>query len=295
MNTHSLEINPQHPGKVLFIGNGILRLSNGDNWSELLAKLTTNHEVDLEDVPYAMQPEALCGTDVEMVQRKTAACLTTIQPHEILRALLELDFDAILTTNYSYEIEAVLSGKKWDHTARRKAFTALHGSPHVRHNTYICNVVRCANGKMVPVFHLHGELDRKHSLVLSYYSYANAVSRLIEMNKERGNLYQEAGDAGTLIKCRGWLDYFVLSDVYAIGAGFDTSEFDIWWAIERKSRELANHGVLTAYMIDQTEGNAQKALFNSMNVNSRFIPVQDGKYEDAYWKAYEEIKAAVNT
>ena len=293
MNRYSLEIDPLHPGKVLFIGNGILRLSKGDNWSDLLRKLNANHNVDLEGVPYAMQPEALCGTDVEMVQRKTASCISTIQSHAILQALLELDFDAVMTTNYCYEIEAVLSGKEWNHNTRKEPFATLYGSPHVRHNTYICNMVKNRNGKLVPVFHTHGELDRKHSLVLSYYSYANAVSRLIEMNKERGNSYKEASDAGNMIKCHGWLDYFILSDVYAIGAGFDTSEFDIWWAIERKSREVSDHGVLTAYMIDKNEGNAQKVLFNSMGVKCRYIAVNDEKYEDAYWKAYEEIKKSM--
>ena len=42
---------------------------------------------------------------------------------------------------------------------------------------------------------------------------------------------------GMEMECQGWLDYFLMGDVHAVGFGFDLSEFDIWWAIERKSRE----------------------------------------------------------
>ena len=81
------------------------------------------------------------------------------------------------------------SGRK---KARRKAHTTLcekHSRDH--HNTYKCNIVRDKNGRDIPVFHIHGEKDRKHSLVLSYYSYANMIYHLIEMNKDRKNIYEE--------------------------------------------------------------------------------------------------------
>ena len=39
-----------------------------------------------------------------------------------------------------------------------------------------------------------------------------------------------------------------MGNVWSVGFGFDFSEFDIWWATERKAREKADHGKLKVYM-----------------------------------------------
>ena len=180
--------------RVLLLGNGILRLGGGGDWGALLKEISLRDTLpNLEKVPYAMRPECLCGVDVEEVQRRTAAAIVDgeADSRNVLKRLLSLPFDAILTTNYTYEIERALTGRPWTETARRKAFTVLDGSGHIRHNTCVCSLVKCVDGRAMPVFHIHGERGRKHSLVLSYYSYANAVARLIELNKKRENAYQE--------------------------------------------------------------------------------------------------------
>ncbi len=126
-------------------------------------------------------------------------------------------------------------------------------------------------------------------MTLSYYSYANAVSRLIALNKQRGNIYQEQQERNEKLFCLSWLDYFLIGDVYSVGFGFDTSEFDIWWAIERKAREKARHGLLHAFMIDEKDCNTpQKALFDAMDVHlHQHIVAKD--YLAAYEKVLEEI------
>lgn len=273
--------------KVLLLGNGILRLYKGGNWQTLLKQIEPKPSkgLDLSNVPYAMQPEALCGVDVEDVQRKTAGAIHEVDINEktILKDILKLPFDAVLTTNYTYEIEATLNGGRWTEYNRSRSFVALDGCSSVWHNTSICSMVHCKDGRIIPVFHIHGEKARKHSLVLSYYSYANAVSRLVELNKQRGNDYQEKQKEGEEITVKSWLDYFLMGEVYAVGFGFDTSEFDIWWAIERKAREKAEHGELHALM---TEGNInkkpQKILFEAMDVDLHNFKPKNGDYDQAY-------------
>ena len=287
----------QKPPDVLLLGNGILRLNGGGDWNALLQDIQNPppEEKDLTGVPYAMQPECLCGTDVEEVQRRTAQAIVTAAPHPILQRLLQLPFDAILTTNYTYEIEEALTGKNWsDDRERRKAFRALDDNTHVRHNTCVCNMVHCVDGRTVPVFHIHGEKGRKHSLVLSYYSYANAVSRLITLNKQRGNTYQEHQQEGTPLPVLSWLDYFILGNVYAVGFGFDTSEFDVWWAIERKARENAAHGSLQGFMIESPGKHLpQEVLFASMQAKMKRISNADG-YPAAYEHILNNIEREVN-
>ena len=274
--------------RVLLLGNGILRLYHDFDWNALLKEIAQedNKENDVSGIPYAMRPEAICGVDVEEVQRKTANVIheISIDEKDAIKHVLTFPFDAILTTNYGYEIETALVGKQWTENNRKKSFTALDGHPHVRNNTCICNIIRCKDDREIPVFHIHGERSRKHSLVLSYYSYANAVSRLIELNKQRGNDYQEKQLVGEEIQVNSWLDYFIMGEVYSVGFGFDLSEFDIWWAIERKAREKAEHGVLHAVMTETNmEHMPQYAMFKAMNVKvHNFSPVKkdyDGAYE----------------
>ena len=275
--------------KVLLVGNGVLRLGKCMSWNELLQgiALQPTHGSNLENVPMAMRPECICGVNVDEVQRRTANVIRDGMPDDtcFLKRLVSLPFDAILTTNYTYEIEQDLTGKPWNDQARKKAFVALDGNTHVRNNTCVCNFITTADGRGIPVFHIHGEKYRKHSMILSYYSYANAVSSLISLNKHRGNTYQEKQEQNEKLSCLSWLDYFIMGEIYSVGFGFDTSEFDIWWAIERKAREKAKHGKLHAFMIDREQQSIpQKALFDAMSVNMHQYIVKQ-----AFLDSYEEV------
>lgn len=285
----------QNPPKVLLLGNGLLRLAGGGDWSALLKQLTDKPEdINLHGVPYAMQPEALCGTDVEEVQRRAAETIGNSPVHALLETLLQMDFDAILTTNFTYEIEETISSRPWSEYQRRKSFWALDGKTGVRHNTCTCNLIQRADGKEIPVFHIHGEKGRKHSLVLSYYSYAKSVSKLCEFNQHRGNIYQESQEEGKPLMLQSWLDYFLMADVYAVGLGFDTSEFDLWWAIERKAREKAAHGQLHAFMSEKAGKHLpQEALFKAMQVDYERYDTADG-YEAAYAKIVDRIRTMMD-
>lgn len=221
---------------VLLLGNGMLRLgNNGKSWEQLLDDIKLRDGVNGKFIPSAMRPEAFCGVDVEEIQRRVSKEIETLKDvHSLLCELLSIPFDAILTTNYTYEVESVLSEKNWTERARKSAFFALDGNTKVNHNTFVCNAVVTGDGRTVPVFHIHGEKERKHSMVLSYYSYANALSRLTGYNKELGNTLYECQQDGRKLICKCWLDYFILGNVWAVGLGMDVSEFDLWWAIERE-------------------------------------------------------------
>ncbi len=272
-----IQIDIKRPPRVLFLGNGVLMLSKGTSWSDLLSsiRLPDREMPDVNDIPFAMQPEAIRGTDVEEVQRLIVANIDSQIPHEVLKELVFMDFDAIITTNYTYEIEDALLGGKWTDNKRKNSHTTLFGSPHVRYNTYKCNLIKDINEREIPVFHIHGEKARKHSMVLSYYSYADAVFHLIEMNKRRQNEYEEHQKENVPLTVQGWLDYFLLGEVYAIGFGFDLSEFDIWWAAERKNREKAKNGKLRAYMFSGKQNTEKSVMFKAMGIDERYIPVTD--------------------
>lgn len=287
-----LNIAPHSFPRILLLGNGMLRLGGGGDWKKLLQSIAIKNfeHLKTEGIPYAMLPEVVCGTNVEEVRCKIAEEIQDSRAHELLQELLKLNFDAIITTNYTYEIEQMLSNGKWSEKQRKESFFALDGNSHTHFSTYVCNLIQCDKTKVIPVFHVHGEKARKSSLILSYYSYARSVSKLIEYNAKRANQYQEQQQGGEPIEVHSWLDYFLLGDVYAVGFGFDPSEFDVWWAIERKSREKAEHGRLHAYILEKTGKSApQKALLEAMDAEYIRIDV-DGDYEPAYRQAVDEIR-----
>lgn len=235
----------------------------------------------------------MCGYDAEEIQRKVAGNIENIQnPHPLLHGLLSIPFDAIITTNYTYEIEKILSGGEWSSNKRRKSFTALDGNPKPNHNTYICNLITTPDGRQIPVFHIHGEYERKHSMILSYYSYAKNLSKLIEYNQKLGNSLEEHQQENRLKECRCWLDFFILSNVYSVGFGLDVSEFDVWWAIERKAREKAKHGMFKAYLDGDDRETQQRILLDAMDAEYLFVTTANG-YDEMYVKIIEDIKSSI--
>ncbi|GEM_PF-2747466 len=294
-NEIEFSINTRKYPNVLLLGNGMLKLGNqGTSWVDLLGKIKTRKgDVNVENVPYAMQPEALCGVEIEDIQRRIAKEIKTKESiHPLLKELLGLPFDAILTTNYTYEIEEELLSKPFTSYARKKAFVALKGSPKVNHNTFVCNAVMTSTGRCVPVFHIHGEKERKHSMVLSYYSYAKSLGLLTEYNRYLGNSLYDFQQDNKNFKCKCWLDYFIMGNVWSVGFGLDMSEFDVWWAIERKARENASHGHFKTYFdVEEKNNIPQKVLLDSMaECKCKFFPVNNKDYVSMYKKVIDDVK-----
>ena len=293
-NEIHFEIDTLNHPNVLLLGNGMLKLGNkGTSWDKLLSSIKTRDiNTSVSKIPYAMQPEALCGVDVEDIQRRVAEKIETIHDtHVLLKDLLCLPFDAILTTNYTYEVEEVLTGKNFSQYSRKSAFTALDGNTRVNHNTFVCNAIHTSDGRVIPVFHIHGEKDRKHSMILSYYSYAKSLSLLTKYNKDLENKLYECQQDNKNHRCKCWLDYFLLGNVWSVGFGLDVSEFDIWWAIERKAREKANHGVFKAYFDGKEADDCpQKILLDAMHGDYKYFPVKNNEYANMYKKVIDDIK-----
>ena len=282
--------------RVLLLGNGILRLRGGVSWEALLARIAVNDEIPdsvLRDIPLAMRVEALCGADVEGARLRAAAefeptdaCVT-----DTLRRLLRLPWDCVLTTNYTYEAESVLLGQ--DHFGkedRRRTLACMDGSVYRKDNLHFCYIMERKGLPPLPVWHIHGDLGRPDSMILSYYSYAKAISRLQKYNRQLKNAFQDAVQARRLVTPRSWSDWFILGDVYTVGFGYDFSEFDLWWAAERKARENARVGRLIAYQDRQAKADPVCALLKSIGGEvNRVYDYED--YTEFYRIVIDEIES----
>lgn len=107
---------------------------------------------------------------------------------------------------------------------------------------------------------------------------------------------------------KSWIDYFIMGDIYVLGFGFDFSEFDLWWLLNRKYNEKASHGKLYFFEPEQDEGKTEKErlleLFNAKIEHCNIIipKIKDdksnkdevnSKYFEFYKHATDRIKELV--
>lgn len=281
-----IPLHTERKPRVLLLGNGLLRLANGPNWNELLRSLRTrevNDEV-LQQIPSPMRPEVLYGSDIEKLRTHAVAELETYKPalSAQLERLLALDFDCILTTNYTYEIENILLGRPFTAEMRRSTLRTF-GESKRYFNLQVCYELQ-RNGKPVQVWHIHGDAMRKDSLVMSYHSYAKGLSSLWQYSSQLADTYHEHQAAGQALPVHSWLEWLLAGELYSVGFGWDFAELDLWWGMERCAREHGEVGQKRVYFFSQDRPAAQAALLESFG--AKVTTVQNDVYDEA---AYDRL------
>ena len=104
--------------QVLFLGNGLNRAFGANDWSKLLKQIHSNPRITFEqltDLPYPLQAVLATGDDLDAVLKEDSLKEQGISDIEAMRpmteSLLRVPFDHILTTNYTYELEAALNAR----------------------------------------------------------------------------------------------------------------------------------------------------------------------------------------
>ena len=263
---------------VLLLGNGIDLSFNSNpiSWGELLDKMTTNHDLpDHDMLPFPL--EVVLRTNDHVDEALKAHCLelkgsaADDKLREVLTRLLTLGFDDILTTNYDYTLEGTAfypdevsfarAAKTMEHTAevkRAEGKYMLH--------TYNAAAMNGVNNR---IWHIHGEARKPSGMVIGHYLYVNLVSKWKEKLNERDQAYKNF-DQTKPSGC--WLDSFIMGNVYVLGFGFDFSELDLWWLINRKKREKAlPHGKVIFYTPENKSEAAKYALLNAYGVEIRHL------------------------
>ena len=240
-----------------------------------------------------MWAEALYGCDAEENRRLAAAVISRQSLHmtDLLCNLLSLPWDCILTTNYSYEIENALTGGRWStvKTMRKRSLRCADGKSHRRDNLNIFYEVKTTDNRIIPVWHVHGDYDRHTSMILTYYSYAKQIGGLLDYNKNRSNDLETAALENRCVEMKSWLDWYVLGEVYSVGFAFDLSEFDLWWATERKTREHAPHGTLRFY-VEKERANAPASIMMDSIIDKPIAFPVNGSYESFYRLVLNDIQ-----
>lgn len=237
--------------RILFLGNGMSRAFGGSSWEDIIREInyTGTDLTEIKKAPFPLQAVIATGDQVDCGTMEIGVKLKKPmgqQMREYMEQLVELPFDSILTTNYSYELEEAVDPDFLKGKGRFRTYSAhtsacgrvesqflLHSCYHIPGSDHACNI-----------WHIHGEANKPNSMIFGHYYYGNLLFRYQEYLRQRGNAYEENQSRHKELEVRSWLDYFIMADIYVLGCGLDFSEMDLWWLINRKKREKAQTGKL---------------------------------------------------
>ncbi len=282
--------------KILVMGNGLTYETSG-SWPNLIKKVSrenvdvSRYEETGSDgkrrfvVPNTVLTLATSVTKDQERHRKYIDILKKEgYPENVnIRELLHLPFDAVLTTNYTYELEAALNARypKLTTVSKRNYAATTGKKPDTKYLLHTFNRMEVGRPD---IWHIHGELRCPSSLILSHDEYARYIHRILMHNEKRGNAYQNHRQE---LRFESWVDYFLLGDVYMLGLGMDFSEFDLWWLLGRRLREKAGCGQIVFYEPYQSSNRIKQFALKDcgVTVETCGINLDAGDTYDMFYKA----------
>ena len=300
------EIKPETIPNVLIIGNGLNRCFAKDSWDEILKDVSkgkvcfSDDEIDqIKTMPYPLQAVVMTGDAVDEAAGKISdnladsRCLPE-QKQLILDGICGLPADAILTTNYSYEIENALDQdficRKGRPSKYRK--TTKSGNKVDEQFGVFKYMSLMADDDLYQIWHIHGEVARPNSIVLGHYYYGKILNRIQQYSADvikKYNIYQKKKIP---FRPFSWIDYFLIGNVYMIGLGMDLSEMDLWWLVNCKARNFGDREIhLWSAKLDDKKNFTKSALMNAYGIHIHTGDIEkDEEYIDFYKKAFQEIR-----
>ena len=258
--------------QVLLLGNGINRAYGDKSWQDLIRALKTNEKISLDDeeikkIPYPLQVILAARGNVNVRESNglSSICgrenIDDMQP--VLQKLYAIGFDDVLTANYSYELERSIQPKVKPDGKNLLRYQKNETPDGRAENKYLLHTYYyIPYGEFrTRIWHIHGEARKKNSIILDHYQYGTLLSRYQELLKKRENTQYDRQQSGETPQLKSWIDTFIMGDVYILGFGFNYSEFDLWWLLNRKQREKADTGKVYFYTVDP--GSAHCALLET--------------------------------
>lgn len=269
----TFDLNERRP-QVLLLGNG-LTYDAGISWYELIRKVARK-DVDVNKyekervnerftgyyVPNTVLTLATSETDDSNRHKQYGKAFDQIiyQGNDYISQLVELPFDAILTANYTYEIEYSLFPRYIDLSAQGKRKYAYQTCDKSE-GRYLLRTYNRLDKNKPDIWHIHGELRRPSSIILSHDEYARMIHQILAYNKDRGSDYEKKKNE---LRFDSWVDYYLMGDVYVLGLSLDFSDFDLWWLLGRRLREKAECGKFIFYEpVEEKNKYKQLALIDS--------------------------------
>ena len=263
--------NPAAFPQVLLLGNGINRAYGGGSWDDMLKTITERNNLPKNlNSPMPLRAILASGdqlsTKLRSKEFKKAWREKSIDDEyqSCLTQVLNLPVSEILTTNYSYELEMAASGGTNINEKQLRSMLMCSSRTRRCENKYRFYTYNHLPNEM-RIWHIHGEARVANTMILGHYYYANNLAKMRALLQGSSKRYAARSKTKTS-KFDCWLDSFILGDVYVLGFGFDWSELDLWWLLNRKKLENANHGKVYFYEPSTVGFNEKQELLKKMDV-----------------------------
>lgn len=289
--------------QVLLLGNGLSRQIGWKQFIESVAnKDIEKYYKDKEpQLPNLILTSTVTDIDDSTRQSRYIKSLSDYKcnPSEQIKRLLNINFDAILTTNYTYELEYNLKSGYCSISANTKRERYAKTTESEYDSKYFIHTFnRVSNGEISQdIWHIHGEQRRKSSLVLTHDEYARLMGQIIDYNNGIRNKFYYYYDN---LKFKSWIDYFVMGDLYILGQGFDFAEFDLWWLLLRRIRERAETGKIIFYEPEKKDNKYKLLALEDLGVKTETFGCTintskdiDQQYKNFYDEAISDIQEKV--
>lgn len=295
----SFNLNNGYPN-VLLLGNGLCR-DGGISWKQLL-KDTARKGMDTGKYFDSVSGKCLIpnniyslATGIQNDAERHRKYSETMQnscayiPADLAEVIRMLNLDAILTTNYTYEIENIFCDGYSSFSEKKKralSFSTIEkGDPK-----YLIYTYNRPSENACPIWHIHGEARRPSSMILSHDEYIRYIEKIVEHNRKYGRNYEISADN---LEMKSWIDYMILGNVYILGFGFDYSELDLWWLLNRCTREKRETGKLIFYEIDDPQDSEKRlkhmVINDIKNAEYRSLGIRKDEWNDNRKDIYHEF------
>ena len=274
--------NPAAFPQVLLLGNGINQAYGGGSWKDMLKAITQRDDLP-EKLNSPMPLQAILASNdrlsaalhTQKFAQTWYGSLNNSDQKAMYNKLLDLPVTDILTTNYSYELEMAALGVTNIKEDQLKPMLMRSNRTHNCENKYRFYTYNRLPNEM-RIWHIHGEARVANTMILGHYYYANNLAKMRAVLQGSSKRYAMRSKTKTSeFDC--WLDSFILGDVYVLGFGFDLSEFDLWWLLNRKKLENANHGKVYFYEPSTVGFNEKQELLELMDVE-----IHDCGFSESY-------------
>lgn len=245
--------------QVLLLGNGLNLAYKAKSWEKGIEDIWNNPKMSYQDVkmiettekftvPFPLKAVLATNDSLDSTISGKPEFLLGLEKiddiRELIHPLLDIKFDYILTTNYSYEIERVANCKVDRAGEYCKNLLCHTNAVSKAESKYLLHTYNSVSygGFENKVWHIHGEARKPQSVVLGHYYYGKLLEKYNEELLKRKDIQFKQEECGKPMILDSWLDAFIMGDVYILGFGYDFSEMDLWWLLNRKKREKATHG-----------------------------------------------------
>ena len=245
MANPTLQIRRGETPDILLLGNGINRAYGFVSREELVRIIRVKDLPDKEESPLTGDP---LSARMKEISRWLSELEVPKEENSTLQDLASVPFDAILTANYTYEMEKALD----------PSFVCLPAR-HCRARMTACDVRGRYDTQQLhtyfqiknapSIWHIHGEAARRGTMILGRYYYEKLLSKMQQYVPSLIARYSASAAHGQDMEVRSWIDLFMLGNVHVAGLGLSLSELDLWWLISCKKRHFPDTKV-TLYKPD---------------------------------------------